>query len=545
MILKMEKYKPQRYVISDLHGDYKALKEVMKDFNYEKDELVCIGDIVDGYSQTYECVELLLKVKNCTLVKGNHDCVAEGTEVLTDSGWVNIESWNGKDKIGQYDINTKEISFDSPSAYIINDKQKCISIESYDTKQVVSENHDVLINGNKIKAKHLIGKNIKNSSIPNVGVSNNKINISDDYIRYYTWIITDGCLYESSENSVKVQFKLSKQRKIKKLRQLLDKIGIKYTYRKATKSGLNKLQPYVIRIYGQYARDVRYYLGGIKEIPDSWRNLSKDQLKIFFDTILDTDGYDASYRTEWDTINRHNLDIIQEACVKNEFRTSISERKNNSGFANGKIQYKMKYFSGNRRNFNVEIEDVGMIKTYCFTMPKGTLVTRNDGKCAITGNCWFIDWFSKGKEPYIWLSQGGENTIYSYKSKGYEANTVPQEHKDLFLNAVNFHEVDKMLFVHGGIDYPKHPVNTDKHFLMWDRTLIDRFIGKLQVKEWDKIFIGHTTTEREGSIPVRYDVEGFASLIRVDCGAGWKGKLCLYNIDTDEYVLSEQCLGFR
>ncbi len=156
---------------------------------------------------------------------------------------------------------------------------------------------------------------------------------------------------------------------------------------------------------------------------------------------------------------------------------------------------------------------------------------------------WFVDWFSKGLEPLIWTTQGGENTIYSYKYRGYEAHTIPQEHKDLFLKAVNFHEVDKMLFVHGGFDYPTHPVSNDPYFMMWDRTLIDRFIGGLQVKEWDKIFIGHSTTEREGSIPIRYDVEGFASLIRVDCGAGWKGRLCLYNIDTDEYVLSEQCIG--
>ena len=158
---------------------------------------------------------------------------------------------------------------------------------------------------------------------------------------------------------------------------------------------------------------------------------------------------------------------------------------------------------------------------------------------------WFINWFNKREEPRIWKIQGGEETIYSYKSKGYDANTIPQEHKDFFLSAVPFHEVDGMLFVHGGFNYPTHPVSTDDKTLMWDRTLIDRFIGGLQVKEWDKIFIGHTTTEREGSIPIRYDVEGFASLIRVDCGAGWKGKLCLYNIDTDEYVLSEQCLGFR
>ena len=31
----------------------------------------------------------------------------------------------------------------------------------------------------------------------------------------------------------------------------------------------------------------------------------------------------------------------------------------------------------------------------------------------------------------------------------------------------------------------------------------------------------------------------FAKLIKVDCGAGWSGRLCLYNIDTDKYFLSD------
>ena len=39
---------------------------------------------------------------------------------------------------------------------------------------------------------------------------------------------------------------------------------------------------------------------------------------------------------------------------------------------------------------------------------------------------------------------------------------------------------------------------------------------------------------------VSYDSgEGYAELIQVDCGAGWRGRLCLYNIDTDDYVLSD------
>ena len=86
--------KMKRYVIGDLHGNYKALMQVLKKskFNYEKDFLIIIGDVVDGYSCSYEVVEELLKIKNKVFIIGNHDSVVEDTEILTENGWV--IDWN-------------------------------------------------------------------------------------------------------------------------------------------------------------------------------------------------------------------------------------------------------------------------------------------------------------------------------------------------------------------------------------------------------------------------------------------------------------------
>jgi serine/threonine protein phosphatase 1 len=68
------------YVIGDIHGAYKALIQCLErsNFDYEKDELITLGDICDGYSEVYECVEELLKIKNRTDIRGNHDdCFSE------------------------------------------------------------------------------------------------------------------------------------------------------------------------------------------------------------------------------------------------------------------------------------------------------------------------------------------------------------------------------------------------------------------------------------------------------------------------------------
>jgi len=62
-------------VMGDIHGAYKALKQCLlkSEFDYENDLLIQLGDVVDKYPQSYECVEELLKIKHLIALKGNHD----------------------------------------------------------------------------------------------------------------------------------------------------------------------------------------------------------------------------------------------------------------------------------------------------------------------------------------------------------------------------------------------------------------------------------------------------------------------------------------
>lgn len=67
--------KTRTLVIGDIHNNYKALIQCLQrsNFNYEHDQLICLGDIFDGYPDAYECAEELLKIKNLILLNGNHD----------------------------------------------------------------------------------------------------------------------------------------------------------------------------------------------------------------------------------------------------------------------------------------------------------------------------------------------------------------------------------------------------------------------------------------------------------------------------------------
>lgn len=66
---------PKTFVIGDIHGACRALLQCLERaaFDYNTDHLVCLGDVCDGWPQTKEAVDELLKIKNLVCVQGNHD----------------------------------------------------------------------------------------------------------------------------------------------------------------------------------------------------------------------------------------------------------------------------------------------------------------------------------------------------------------------------------------------------------------------------------------------------------------------------------------
>ena len=60
-------------IISDVHGNYSALKEVLKEFDaMHVSEIFCLGDVVGYYPQINECCDELRR-RNVKCLMGNHD----------------------------------------------------------------------------------------------------------------------------------------------------------------------------------------------------------------------------------------------------------------------------------------------------------------------------------------------------------------------------------------------------------------------------------------------------------------------------------------
>ena len=66
---------PRCLCVGDIHGRAPALTDVLVKSNFDKDRdtLIVLGDIVDGYPFTKECFDILLTIKNKIITIGNHD----------------------------------------------------------------------------------------------------------------------------------------------------------------------------------------------------------------------------------------------------------------------------------------------------------------------------------------------------------------------------------------------------------------------------------------------------------------------------------------
>jgi len=140
----------KKYVMGDIHGGYKALIQCLErsNFDYENDLLIQLGDICDGWSQTKECVEELLKIKNRIDIKGNHD---EWFRIFIERGLHPIRWLHGGDATkNSYSPNTYITNLDIPQnhqdlfnhqiLYYVDEGNRCFVHGGFDRNIPIEKN---------------------------------------------------------------------------------------------------------------------------------------------------------------------------------------------------------------------------------------------------------------------------------------------------------------------------------------------------------------------------------------------------------------------
>lgn len=145
---------------------------------------------------------------------------------------------------------------------------------------------------------------------------------------------------------------------------------------------------------------------------------------------------------------------------------------------------------------------------------------------------WTREWMNTGIVEEIWLDQGGDKTIESYKG------AVPDSHVKMLNHALPYFEIDGRLFVHAGFDIGLPLSSQHLNTFLWDRTLarvaLDFYAKQIDKKltSFDEVYLGHTPNGYERPIKS-------CDIWMMDTGAGWAGRLSMMNIDTKEVFTSD------
>lgn len=93
-------------VLGDVHGNYKALKQVLKrsGFDSGSDRLISLGDIYNGHPDSARCVEALRGLPKFIWCLGNHDSHAR---------WWLRGDWKASDPKGKWSLDSLKMVIDS------------------------------------------------------------------------------------------------------------------------------------------------------------------------------------------------------------------------------------------------------------------------------------------------------------------------------------------------------------------------------------------------------------------------------------------------
>lgn len=387
---------------------------------------------------------------NIALLVGYGGCVDCDTEFFNGVEWKKISKYKNTDKVLQYnDDGTATLII--PEKYL---KFQCDTLWHFKTKygldQCLSDEHEcyyITSKGNmnhkkflKIREEQQNGTGFKGKFITSFDYGGDGINYTDDEIRLLVAVFADGSFYKNAKEKdgsyMRVKFHLKKDRKKKRLIDILQRLNYEYKIVKSANKGYDDIY------FDSILRSKHY--------PKSWYNCTKHQFKIISDEVMYWDGCSEEHNC-YSTTNKSDADFIQFVYSSLGYRATINtnnKRKLNDYLANGKlykrwsVEYSVCYTKRNKVGMCFDKrkpESKTQIKEYktrdgykyCFTVPSHMLVLRRNNKIFITGNSGkssstraFINMLDKYDKSYLLLAPTGRAAKVLSVFTGKNAMTI-------------------------------------------------------------------------------------------------------------------------
>jgi len=408
-------------------------------------------------------------------IKGHRDgystsCLPlDSTEVLTRRGWVPLGEVTPNDEVASWALDSGVLTFDTPAGIITPYEATTMAIDGFETTpdhnwvtygqrawsvgctcgytgspasirahvregRRRGEEHDTLREARwkLVRADEMGQGFMYPRAVPGSGPG---LGLSDDQIRLMVWFQGDGHIMQDrrarGSAPYGVEWHLRKARKIERLGELLDRMGIAY------RRNLRSNGTVSLRVYGDVARDQVIALLPDKRFQWNLLDLSPAQAGVFLEELMHVDGcVSGSYFSSTDQMS---LDVVQAVA-------SINGR---SAVLDGAV---VRLRAGRQRSqWRGCASTFGKGRTTlvgCLTTVNGTLVVRQRGRVVIVGNC-------PGDPLYAWIRKGAPRPRSRTKPPAPKPAPVEEEDMPEILSLGLVEEVD----VPAGVDFqPWWPV---------------------------------------------------------------------------------------
>jgi predicted phosphodiesterase len=362
------------------------------------DVLVHAGDWSSGpataaIEKTLKMLRQKIPTKPVVATVGNHDCISEDTEILTNTGWKNINNIQESDHVATtscegylqwqpiLSIVRRDFDPSKEDMYVVDGR----------VSMAVTSKHRMYVY-NRYNKKTCVKKAEDCSddfSVFSSVKSNTSVDLTLDEIRLAAWFCTDShigkyqnvTLYQRKSNA-------------NTIRELLTRLGI--TFRECERirniahiqTKLLKATEPCIEFYLN-ADTSRFWLHKLsvvsnKQLPLWYRELSDSQWDVFLDTLIDADGsIKKTGKARMFYGKKRICEEVQIGAVLHGWRASLTCYRENQWRVNlspGKTTRVIRFKTFKTKEYTGRV--------WCVSVENKNFICRRENKVHITGNCW-------------------------------------------------------------------------------------------------------------------------------------------------------------
>ncbi len=338
------------------------------------------------------------------------NCYDDKTEVYTSDGWKHFAELNGTELFYTLDTATKTSEWQEASEYYRSEYcGDMVHFTSATTDICVTPNHSMLVYSSKKPALRFIdavdctathfftaGQQWHDNDVKTVILGGKTVN-ADLYFKFMAYYLADGSRH--AETAVKIA-QTNNDEMYAELRGLPFKV-----WRDKEK----------IVIHGRELAEelAAYGVCDKKYIPETVKNASRRQIRLFLSAFIATDGYKSKphnidgYMRQPHlsvfTTSRRMADDLTELAMKAGYRpktdtlepTDKSINFKNGAYASKKVLYVIHLNRRTNITKTYKVFEPYSGYVYCVTVPNHTLLVRRNGRTVWCGNC------RHRLEPYV------------------------------------------------------------------------------------------------------------------------------------------------